>query len=50
MVGIDKGHVQPPRELAPDGGLAGTHQANQEDIVVFTISHVFDRSKCERPG
>ena len=31
MVRIDKGHAQPPRKLAPDGGFACTGQANKDD-------------------
>jgi hypothetical protein len=50
VVGIDEAHAQPARQHAPDGGLAGAHQADQEDILVFTVRHVFDRSKCKRPG
>lgn len=31
MVGIGERKVQPPGELAPDGGLAGTRQADENN-------------------
>ena len=33
VIAVDEAQLQALRELAPDGGLAGTHHADEEDVV-----------------
>jgi hypothetical protein len=38
VIAIDESQVQRPRKLPPDGGLAGTHRADEENV--FGLLHI----------